>query len=245
MVLTLLDLLAIVGVILVSFILMLICLFVYICIKERYQKPKMMKVEALISELKNKIDKLDEKIVDIAYVDSDLKTKLSLETFKPLFDIKQGLAPSSCKSIEDAESGVNELKELFDQLDAATEELDIKEPDTGDLMIIKEQPFQKNQITVPLDIEFVTKHESGGCAFLGEFDFADFVVLTDLNFELTKSMVDHALYQWCFDASLQSFKQIDGKWYGHVGFVDDDAPNAGTKVTLNLEVDVNLVNCDG
>ena len=32
-----------------------------------------------------------------------------------------------------------------------------------------------------LEVEFIRKYPSGGCAFAGEFDFADFVVKMHLN----------------------------------------------------------------
>ena len=90
---------------------------------------------------------------------------------------------------------------------------------------------------VDIDIEFIKKHKSEGCAFAGEFDFASFVVLTDVEFELTRAIVDPAIYEWDCEASLQSLEHNDGKWFGHIGFIDIDAPAEGTKASLKLKID--------
>lgn len=87
-----------------------------------------------------------------------------------------------------------------------------------------------------LEIELIRKYPSGGCAFEGEFDFADFVVKNEPECELPYKQVDDAFYNWKLDTSLQRFEKIDGIWQGYVAFIDIDAPEPGTSITLTVSL---------
>ncbi|APP09266.1 hypothetical protein [Vibrio harveyi] len=87
-----------------------------------------------------------------------------------------------------------------------------------------------------LEIEFIRKYPSGGCASEGEFDLADFVVKNAPECELPYKQVDDAFYHWQLDASLQRLEKINGIWQGYVAFIDIDAPEPGTSITLTVSL---------
>ncbi|GBL01048.1 hypothetical protein VH1709_contig00055-0001 [Vibrio harveyi] len=89
---------------------------------------------------------------------------------------------------------------------------------------------------VNLEIEFIRKYPSGGCASEGEFDLADFVVKNAPECKLPYKKVDDAFYHWQLDASLQHLEKIDGIWQGYVAFIDIDAPEPGTSITLTVSL---------
>ncbi|MEZ9298411.1 hypothetical protein AB4168_07915 [Vibrio splendidus] len=87
-----------------------------------------------------------------------------------------------------------------------------------------------------LEIEFIKKHSSGGCAFAGEFDVADFIVKNAPECKLPFKKIDDAFFNWHLDASLQHFEKINGIWQGYVAFIDIEAPEPGTLITLTVSL---------
>jgi len=225
MTLTFLDLLsissALFGVLLL--IVSLLAIFAYLSARSERKRFERQRKETHthVNELQKSIDNLIVRISDGDKIDESIVNRLNAKC-RSLKDVEDALEPdpfnSSSLPLEVADEELDELDELFAWLDEQSGLEAAKEADEA--VDPRSEIYDVETDIAPYEVEiYITdSKESGGCAFLGEFDYATFRITKALPFEPTHSEMNDAIYEK-FDANLQSFKKINNVWHGELGFI--------------------------